>query len=103
MSMISSVLALLFIFRLWNKSNKNIADAMLFLLETVLLILFLPIGKVWRARKQDDKQVYIDAAEKLRQQHLKDHPDYKYRPCRKQKNKPKNLAMQYPFNHTGEL
>ena len=44
-----------------------------------------------------------DAAEKVKKKNTLKNPDCKYWPRWKQKNKPKELAMQYPYNHTGEL
>ena len=42
--------------------------------------------RVWSARRllsAAEKQPFIDQAERLRQQHKRDHPDYKYQPRRR--------------------
>lgn len=50
------------------------------------------LGRKWRSLPDGEKQEYIDEAERLRQLHLKEYPDYKYRP----KKKPKYAASQTP-------
>ena len=50
------------------------------------------LGKKWRSLPDGEKQEYIDEAERLRQLHLKEYPDYKYRP----KKKPKYASSQAP-------
>lgn len=42
------------------------------------------LGARWKALTEIEKQPYIDEAERLRKLHLKEYPDYKYRPKKKQ-------------------
>jgi len=38
------------------------------------------LGRRWRQLSDAEQQPFIDAAERLRQLHLQQYPDYKYRP-----------------------
>lgn len=42
------------------------------------------LGVRWKALTEDEKQPYIDEAERLRRLHSQEYPDYKYRPKKKQ-------------------
>lgn len=44
------------------------------------------LGAEWKALSDGEKRPYIDEAKKIREQHMSDHPDYRYRPRRKPKN-----------------
>ncbi|XP_062521630.1 transcription factor Sox-14-like [Corticium candelabrum] len=46
------------------------------------------LGAEWRELSEEDKTPYVEKSKKLREQHMRDHPEYKYRP----KRKPKSLA-----------
>ncbi|KRT85334.1 hypothetical protein AMK59_839 [Oryctes borbonicus] len=45
------------------------------------------LGKRWKLLKEEERQPFIEEAERLRQLHQKEYPDYKYRP-RKKTTKP---------------
>ncbi|KAI0990259.1 hypothetical protein GJ496_000500 [Pomphorhynchus laevis] len=41
------------------------------------------LGEMWRNMSDEDKQPYIEEAKILRSEHMRNYPDYKYRPRRK--------------------
>lgn len=64
------------------------------------MVLFQRLGAAWKLLSESEKRPFIDEAKRLRALHMKEHPDYKYRPRRKPKSllKPKD-RMAFPIFH----
>ena len=58
------------------------------------------LGKLWRILPDGEKQPYVDESERLRVLHMKQHPDYKYRPRKRGTKKPAKLVSEVAVGQT---
>lgn len=61
------------------------------------------LGRRWKLLNDEERQPFIEEAERLRQLHQKEYPDYKYRPRKKTtKPSPKSTAASKKSKKTGK-
>ena len=58
------------------------------------------LGKLWRILPDVEKQPYVEESERLRVLHMKQYPDYKYRPRKRGTKKPARLVSEISVGPT---
>ena len=58
------------------------------------------LGKLWRILPEREKQIYVEESERLRVLHMKQYPDYKYRPRKRGTKKPAKLVSEVSIGPT---
>ncbi|CAF1049427.1 unnamed protein product [Didymodactylos carnosus] len=58
------------------------------------------LGKLWKTLPPEQRKPFVEEAERIREQHKKDYPDYKYQPKRKVKDSSKvtSLSRYHPYS-----
>ena len=57
------------------------------------------LGTQWKGLTDEEKRPYIDEAKRLREAHMKKHPNYKYKPKRKKPQPLRRFPMDMPYHH----
>ena len=72
-----------------------------FVIVFIYSLFFIPLGKQWKLLSDAERRPYVVRSEKLREEHMRRYPDYKYRPKKKAKEeKEKEKAAQLQANQT---
>ena len=56
------------------------------------------LGTQWKGLTDEEKRPYIDEAKRLREAHMKKHPNYKYKPKRKKPQPLRRFPMDMPYH-----
>ncbi|XP_076330140.1 uncharacterized protein LOC143235821 [Tachypleus tridentatus] len=57
------------------------------------------LGSEWKRLSDSEKRPFIEESKRLRALHMKEHPDYKYKPRRKPKNLLKKETFPFPVSY----
>ncbi|XP_047737471.1 transcription factor SOX-4-like [Hyalella azteca] len=71
-------------FMVWSQMERR--EIVKFAPDTHNAEISKQLGKRWKLLTEEQRQPYIQEAERLRQLHMKEYPDYKYRPRKKTKS-----------------
>ncbi|XP_052119651.1 transcription factor SOX-9-like isoform X4 [Frankliniella occidentalis] len=52
------------------------------------------LGKLWKALREEERRPFVEAADRLRAAHKKEHPDYKYQPRRRKAGRARGAQQQ---------
>ncbi|CAF1575167.1 unnamed protein product [Adineta ricciae] len=78
-------------FMVWAQTARKALTANLSIVNNAQLSKTL--GKMWKELPQEERQLFVEEAERIREQHKRDHPEYRYQPKRKAKN-----ARYHPYS-----
>ncbi|UJR29105.1 hypothetical protein I4U23_010319 [Adineta vaga] len=78
-------------FMVWAQTARKALTANLSIVNNAQLSKTL--GKMWKELPQEERQLFVEEAERIREQHKRDHPEYRYQPKRKGKN-----ARYHPYS-----
>ncbi|XP_035222919.1 transcription factor sox-2-like [Stegodyphus dumicola] len=59
------------------------------------------LGAIWNQLTEEEKKPYNDEAKRLKEQHIREHPDYRYKPRKNSKQSKRSTPKAIrPFHHS---